>query len=76
MLVDAVGHQDEGVALLYRERQIVDLDLRIDPERAAEIALLRRNDDAMIVGELLERIAGQTIDPAVTDVKDVRRWST
>ena len=41
MLVDAVGDQDEDVALLDLERQIVDFDLGIYAERAAEIALLR-----------------------------------
>ena len=72
MLVDAVGHQHESVALLDPERQVIDLDLRIYAERAAEIALLRRDDDAMIVGQLLERVAGKTIDPAIADVKDMR----
>ena len=73
MLVDTVGHQQESVAPLDLERQIIDLDLRIGAERAAEIALLRRNDDAVIVGELFERVAGKTIDPAIADVKDVPR---
>ena len=73
MLVDAVGDQHEGVALLDPGHQVVDFDLRIHPERAAEIALLRRNDDAMVVGQLFERVAGQAIDPAVADVKQMRR---
>ena len=59
MLVDAVGRQQKNVALFDRKRPVVDFDLRIDPQRAAEIALLRGNDDPMIVGELLERVAGE-----------------
>jgi hypothetical protein len=41
MLINAVGDQHEGVALLDPERQMVDFDLRVHAERAAEIALLR-----------------------------------
>ena len=73
MLVDAVGHQHEDVALLHLEHLVVDLDLRIHAERAAEIALLRGNDDAVVVGELFQRVAGKAVDAAVADVKDVRR---
>jgi len=40
MLVDAVRHEDEGIALLDLERQVIDFDLRVYSERAAEIALL------------------------------------
>ena len=43
MLVHAVGRQQEDVAALDRERLVVDLDLRIDAHRPAEIALLRRD---------------------------------
>ena len=76
VLVDAVGRQQKDIALLDRQRPIVDLDLRIDAERAAEIALFRRNDDAMIVGELLERVAGQPVDAGIADMEDDAPWST
>ena len=73
MLIDAVGDEHKSVALLDPEHHVVDLDLGIYPERTAEIALLRRDDDAVVVGQLLERVAGDAIDPAVADVKQMRR---
>src|SRR5205085_10702710 len=72
MLVDAIGRQHEAVAHFEPLHLIVDLDLRIYPERAAEIALLRIDDDAMVVGELLQRVAGQPVDTGVADVEEMR----
>ena len=43
MLVDAVGRQHEHIAGFDLEHPVVDLDLRIHAQRAAEIALLRRH---------------------------------
>ena len=76
MLIDAVGRQQEDVAFFDLERLVVDFDLRIDAERAAQIALFRRDDDPVIVGELLERVAGDAVDPAIADMKDMRGAST
>ena len=73
MLVDAVGREHEDVARLEPQHLVVDLDLRIYAERAAEIALLRGDDDAVVVGQLLQRVAGETIDPGIADVKQMRR---
>ena len=42
------------------------------PKRAAEIALLRRDDDAVIVGQLLERVADDAIDAGIADMKNMR----
>jgi hypothetical protein len=70
--VGAVGCQDKGVTGLDLDRLVVDLELRVDAERAAEIGLLRRHDDAVIVGQLLERLAGDAVDAAVADMEDVR----
>ena len=41
MGVDAIGRQHEHIPLLDLEHAVVDLDLRIDSECAAQIALLR-----------------------------------
>ncbi len=73
MLADAVRRLQEEVALLELDRPVVDLDLRAHAERAAEIDLLRRQHDAMVVGELLHRVAGDAIDPRIADMEDVRR---
>jgi hypothetical protein len=59
MFADAVGRLHENVAFLELDCPIVDLDLGIHAQRPAEIALLRRYDDAKVVGELLQR----TSDP-------------
>ena len=72
MLIDAVGRQHEDVAALDLEHPVVDFDLRIHAQRAAEIALLRRDDDPVIVGQLLERVAGDAVDARVADMEDVR----
>ena len=72
MLVDAVGRQHQHVAFGDLQRAIIDLDLRIDAERAAQIALGRRHRDAVILGQLLERSAGQPIHARIADVEDVR----
>ena len=42
------------------------------PKRAAEIALLRRDDDAMVFGQLLERVAGDAVDAGIADMKQMR----
>ncbi len=72
MLVDAVGHQQEGVAALQPQILVVDLELRVHTERAAEIALLRGQHDAMVVGQLLEAVARDAVDPAVADMEQMR----
>jgi len=73
VLVDPVGRQDEDVAPPDLERAVVDLELRVEADGAAEIALVARNPDAVILRELLERLAIQPVDPRVADVEDVGR---
>ena len=70
--IGAVGRQQESLARLDLETLVVDLELRIDAERTAEIGLLRRHDDPVIVGQLLERLARHAVDATVADVEDVR----
>ncbi len=41
MGVDAVGRQHKQIPLLDLQHAVVDLDLRIDAKRTAQIALLR-----------------------------------
>jgi hypothetical protein len=72
VLVYAVGGEDEDVASLDLERAVVDLDLRIEADRAAEIALLPRYPDAVVLRELLERAALQPVDARVPDVENMR----
>jgi hypothetical protein len=71
VLVDAVGGQHEDVASLDLERAVVDLDLRVEADRPAEIALLPGHPHAVILRELLERGTGQPVDPGVPDVENV-----
>lgn len=61
-LVSAVRRQQEDVALSDLKRLVVDFDLRVYSQRPAEIGLLRRDDDPMIVRKLLERLAGDAVD--------------
>ncbi len=72
MLANAVGRLHQHVALLELDRPIVDLDLGVHAQRPAEIGLLRRQDDSMILGELLEGTADQAIDARIADMEDMR----
>ncbi len=76
MFVSAVGREQEDVAFFDLDRLVVDFDLGIDPQCAAQIALLGRNNDPMVVGELLQRVAGQPVDSGIADVEIDARSST
>ena len=65
MFIGAVGRQQEDIAVFDPDRLVVDFDLRIDAERPAQIGLLRRDDDPVIVGQLFERRPGDAVDAAV-----------
>ena len=71
VLANAVGGLHEDVALFQRQHAIVDLDPRAHAQRATEIDLLRRQRHAMVVGQLLQRAAGQAIQAGIADVEDV-----
>ena len=73
MLVNAVGCQQKKVALFDRDGAVVDLDLGIDAQGATEIALLRRYNDPVILGQLFEVASNDAIDAGVTDMENVRR---
>ena len=73
VFVDAVRRQHEDVASFERHGTVVDFDLLIHAQRAAEIALLRRDDDAVILGELFQALSRDPVDAGVADVKNVRR---
>lgn len=73
MFIDAVGREQKDVGFFDRDRPIVDFDLRIDSQRAAEIGLLRGNDDTVIVGQLFERVAGKPVNAAIAGMKNVCR---
>ena len=53
-------------------RAIVDFELRIHAQRATEIALVLRDPEPMIFGELLQSAVAQPIDSRIADVKDMR----
>src|ERR1044072_3393343 len=73
MLVDAVGRENEYIAHVDRKRATVDLDLRIHPESAAQLALPGRAIDTMFIGQLLERPSGDAADTRVADLEQVQR---
>ena len=72
MLVDAVGRQQEKVAFFDRDGTVVDLDLRIDAQGAPQIALLGRNNDPVIFGQLFEAVSGDAVDAGIADMENVR----
>ena len=72
IFINAIGRENKNIALLDTKHPIIDLDLRIDAHRAAEIALLRGNDDAMILGQLFQTIARDAIDARIPNMKKMR----
>ena len=56
VLVNAVGGEDENIAACDANGLVVDLELRIDAQRTAEIDLLGRDDHPVIFGKLLSEL--------------------
>ncbi len=73
VLVDPVGSQQEQVAGLQLQRQVIDLDLAIHAQRPRQVALLRRHPDAMVLGQLLELLAAQAVDAGIANMEQVGR---
>ena len=71
VLVHAVGGQDEDVAGLGPHAGMVDLHASARAECPAEIGFLRRQDEAVILGQLLQGAARNPADPPVADVEEV-----
>ncbi len=71
MLVNAVGRQQKNVTGLDCERLVVDFDRCVDAERSAQIALLRRDREPVILGQLLHGIVQDAVDSEVADVKQM-----
>ena len=71
MVVNTVGCQYEHIADFERHDAIVDLDPRIHAQSAAEIGFLGRNDDTVIVGQLLQPVARYAIYAGIADVEDM-----
>ena len=80
-----VGAEEEEVARLGLDRERVDVDLRVGPERARDhgalrvcVGLLGRQpsaphevaDERMVVGELLQLAVADPVGPGVADVAD------
>src|SRR5262245_65168838 len=71
MLIHTIGREQKKVALSYVDRTVVDLDLRIDAQSAPKIALLRRNGDPVVLGQLFKRVPGDAVNSGVANVKNV-----
>jgi hypothetical protein len=73
VFMHAVGGDDEHVARLQRHGAIVDVELRMDAEGAAQIALVLADDDAMFLRQWFGIAAAQQRDATVADMEQVRR---
>ncbi len=62
VLVHAVGGEDKGVAHVDRFGAIVQIQLRVNAQRSAQIALVFRDPHAVVIGQLLERSALNAVD--------------
>jgi hypothetical protein len=72
-LVHAVGGQHKDVPHLQRHGEVVQLQLWLHAQGAAEVTLVLRHDHAVVGGELFQRAALQPADARVAHVEDVRR---
>ena len=73
VLVHPIGCKQERVTFFGIHCSIIDLDLRIGADRAAEITLPFTHPDAVIVRQLLERISLNPLIACVTDMENMRR---
>ncbi|MNZ48412.1 hypothetical protein D3C78_661580 [compost metagenome] len=72
MFVDAIGGEEKRVAAFQRKRPVIDFQMWIDAQGAAQVALLRGDPHPVIVGQLFEGVVAQAIDPCVADMEDMR----
>ncbi len=72
VLVDAIGDEQEQIADRQRQGAVVDLQVPVDAQRAAQVAGFRRHAHAVIVGQLFEAAVAQSIDACIADVEQVR----
>jgi len=72
VLVDAIGDEQEQIADRQRQSAVVDLQVPVDAQRAAEVAGVRRHAHAVIFGQLFEVAVAQSIDARIADVEQVR----
>ncbi len=72
VLVDAIGGEQEQIADRQRQSAVVDLQVPVDAQRAAEVAGIRRHAYAVIFGQLFKAAVAQSIDARIADVEQVR----
>ena len=54
MFIDAIGGEQENIALFYLNGLVIDIELAVDAQSAGEMALRRGDPDPVIFGQLLE----------------------
>ena len=72
VLVHPIRQQNERRALFDGQRLVVDVEPSCRAQRTTEKALLVRNPDAMVVRELLERLALHPVDACIPDMEEMR----
>ena len=72
VLVHAVGGEQEQVARCQREVAVVDFQMRVDAQGAAEIAGFGADTHAVILAQLFESAFTQAMDARIADVEQVR----
>lgn len=72
MFVDAIRGKQEDVSFFQVDRTVIDLEMSVDAERAAQVALLRRYPEPMVAGDLLERIPMHLVDPRIAHMENMR----
>jgi hypothetical protein len=71
-LMHAIGRDQKDVAGIQARELVVDLQVRVHAERAAQVTLLLRDPQAVVGGELLQRGVTHAINARVAGVEQVR----
>lgn len=71
MRIHTIRRHDEGVTGLHRQRPVVDLDVAVHAHRTGQERVRWRDDEPMVVGQLLQRTARHPVDSAVARMKKV-----
>lgn len=69
VFVDPIGGQEKDIARLQRLGLVVDLDLRIDAQRTAQVALTVADPHAVVGSQLLQRVAAQPVNARVAHME-------
>jgi len=73
IFINTVGGEQQQVTNGELQRLVVDVQIAVHAQSAGQVALGRRHPDPVILGQLRQLAAAQTVDAGIADVEEVRR---